>query len=132
MSRLVKCDKTLYENFVALGGINSRDVNNGELKCGATMICFPTSKFLVCTPLATPLVGAFNARLSATKFSLVGKIWWMPKQSVSAPINFSDKMQKSMVRLRPFDSLRSLRAVLSEVEGRSPLALSAVEVPKIF
>jgi N-acetylmuramoyl-L-alanine amidase len=39
-------------------------------------------------------------------------------------------MQKSMVRLRPFDSLRSLRAVLSEVEGRSPLTLSRVEGSK--
>ena len=28
------------------------------------------------TTLAKPLVAVFNARFSATKFFLVGKIWW--------------------------------------------------------
>ena len=40
------------------------------------------------TTLAKPLVAVFNARFSATKFFLVGKIWWAQKDSNLRPQSY--------------------------------------------
>ena len=41
------------------------------------------------TPLATPLVGAFDARLSATKILLVAKFLWKPETMCFGATNSS-------------------------------------------